>query len=69
LITFELIKHSNYWRFHVHIDQGESTRSIHSGRQDRVRVAHHSEMLGIAVIRVCSHQIPSWVAGWNRYRV
>ena len=36
----------------VHIDQGESTSSIRSGQQDRVGVAHDSEMLGIAVIRV-----------------
>jgi hypothetical protein len=36
----------------VHIDQGESTCSIHSGQQDRVGVAHDSEMLSAAVIRV-----------------
>jgi hypothetical protein len=53
----------------VHIDQGESARSIHSGQQDGVGVARDSEMLGIPVIRVCNHQIPSWVVGRNRYRV
>jgi hypothetical protein len=31
----------------MHIDEGESTCSIHSGQQDRVGVAHDSEMLGI----------------------
>lgn len=30
----------------VHIDQGESTCSIHSGQQDRVGVGYESEMLG-----------------------
>jgi len=53
----------------VHIDQGESTCSIHSGQQDRVGVAHDSEMLGMPVIRVCNHQIPSWVVGRNGCRV
>jgi hypothetical protein len=53
----------------MHIDQGESTCSIHSGQQDRVGVAHDSEMLGIAVIRVSNHKIPSRVVGWNRYCV
>jgi len=56
------------WRY-MHIDQGESTCGIRSGQQDRVGVAHHSEMLHIAVIRICNHQIPSWVVGGNRYRV
>ena len=53
----------------VHIDQGESTCSILSGQQNRVGAAHDSEMRGIAVIRVCNHQIPLWVVGRNRYRV
>jgi hypothetical protein len=53
----------------VHIDQSESTCSIRSGQQDRVGVAHDSEMLGMAVIGVDNHQIPSWVVGRNRYRV
>src|ERR1700748_1484733 len=52
----------------VHIDQGESTCSIHSGQQDRVGVAHDCEMLGIAVIGIFNHQIPSWVVGRNRRR-
>ena len=56
-------------RRNVHIDQGESTCSIHSGQQDRVGVAHDPKMLGIAVIRVCNYQIPSLVVGGNRYRV
>ena len=53
----------------VHIDQGESTCSVHSGQQDGVGIADDSEMLGIAVIRVRNHQIPSWIVGRNRYRV
>src|ERR1700744_3896724 len=53
----------------VHIEQRELTCSIRSGQQDRVGVAHNSEMLGTAVIRVCNHQIPSWVVRRNRYRV
>src|SRR5260370_32612509 len=53
----------------VHIDQGESTCSIHSGQQDRVGVACECEMQGIADIRVFNHQIPLWVVGRNRYRV
>jgi hypothetical protein len=39
----------------MHIDQGESTCSVHSRQQDCVGVAHDSEMLGIAVIRVRNH--------------
>ena len=50
----------------VHIDEGESTCSIHSGEQDGIGVAHDSEMQGTAAIWVCNHQIPSWVVGWNR---
>ena len=53
----------------VHIDQGESACSIHSGQQDGVGVAHDSEMLGIAIIRVGNHQIPLQVVGRKRYRV
>ena len=52
----------------VHIDQGESTCSIDSGHQDRVGVAHDTEMLGIAAIGICNRQIPSRVVGRNRYR-
>src|ERR1700732_4804127 len=47
----------------MHIDQGESTCSIRSGQQDRVGVGHDSEVLGIAVIRVCNDQIPLCVIG------
>ena len=50
----------------LHVDQGESTCSIHSGEQDGVGVAHDSEMLSITVIRICNHKIASWVVGWNR---
>src|SRR5260370_8616707 len=46
----------------VHVDQCESTCSIHSGQQDRVCVAHDCELLGITVIRVCKHQIPAVAA-------
>ena len=53
----------------VHIDQGESTCSIHSGEQDGVGVAHNSEMRSIAAIRIRDHQIPSRVVGWNSCRV
>src|SRR6266481_5078415 len=47
----------------VHVDQGEATCGIGSGQQDCVGVADNSEMLGFAVIRVCKHQVPSWVVG------
>jgi len=53
----------------VHINQGESTCSICSGQQDRVGVAHDSEMLCAAAIRVCNHQIPPRVVGRNLYRI
>jgi hypothetical protein len=53
----------------MHIDQGESPCSIGSCQQDRVGVAHDSEMLGVAVIRICNYQIASWVVGRNRSHV